>query len=340
MKKALSIVLVAIMLALMIPFAVAEGLENKLVIYTTTNDKQSAAWITAFNEVYPDVEIELVNGTIGELIARVQGEKDAPMGDIVYGGLSSTDGMKYEDLFEKYVSSHDAELIAPSINGMYNCYNLSVVCLAVNTDLEQELGLDIRTYKDLLDPKLEGKIIMADPASSSSAWNNMMNFHSVYPFDSEECWAFIEGLMKNKMAIVSSSSATYKDVYNGEYVVGITYEGGASTIVADGGEDYEIRYPEDGVSGMDAAMAIIKNCQHPEAAKAFVELVTSAEGQSRMYEIYSGARYSNANATRPAESVLGANEDLHWVDRPVEELTVHKDEILAHWQKLYNQYYN
>lgn len=80
MKKALSIVLVAIMLALMIPFAVAEGLENKLVIYTTTNDKQSAAWITAFNEVYPDVEIELVNGTIGELIARVQGEKDAPMG--------------------------------------------------------------------------------------------------------------------------------------------------------------------------------------------------------------------------------------------------------------------
>ena len=38
--------------------------------------------IEAFNEVYPNVEVEVVNGSAGELAARIRAEKDNPQGDL------------------------------------------------------------------------------------------------------------------------------------------------------------------------------------------------------------------------------------------------------------------
>ena len=94
-----------------------------------------------------------------------------------------------------------------SNNGFYNYDHLSSVVFCVNTELEAELGLDIKGYADLLDPKLEGKIIFSDPTSSSAAWNNMSNIFAVYGNDSDEAWDVIEGLLANGMVVGSSSSS-------------------------------------------------------------------------------------------------------------------------------------
>lgn len=102
--------------------------------------------------------------------------------------------------------------------------HLSTVVFCINKDLEAELGLEINSYEDLLDPKLKGQIVTADPNSSSSAWNNLSNIMAVYGMDSDEAWAYIEKLMPN-LVIAGSSSAGFKSVQQGEYARGSDLRG-------------------------------------------------------------------------------------------------------------------
>ena len=59
--------------------------------------------------------------------------------------------------------------------------------------------------------------------TASAAWNNVSNIMSVFGADSDEAWSYIEQLMPN-LVIAGSSSACFKSVQQGEYVVGLTYE--------------------------------------------------------------------------------------------------------------------
>ena len=314
----------------------AEEMEDSLVIYATHTDEEMEAFTAHFRDLYPDVEIEIVNGTFGELMARVQAESAAPVADLVIGGLNSATGQEYLGYFQEYVSSHDSELLVPSSNGLFNCVLVSILHLSVNTALEEELGLDIHGYQDLLDPALYGKIIMADPNSSSSAWNNLMNMMMVFGIDSDEAWAYIEALMRNGLVVVSSSSSTYKSVYQGEYVCGLTYESGAATIVEAGSEDFEIRYFDEGSIAVDSGMAMIKDCAHPVAAKAFIECLTSAEGQTVGSEYNASIRFSNKNfVNNNPDAFLPANSELKFNDWDFETLVEKKAEILDHWNTLY-----
>ena len=157
-----------------------------------------------------------------------------------------------------------------SNNGFYNYDHLSSTVFCVNTELEASLGLEINGYADLMDPALKGKIVFSDP-TSSAAWNNLSNIFAVYGNDSDEAWKVIEGLLANDMVIAGSSSACFKSVQQGEYVVGLTYEDGASTLLKDGADNIKMVYPEEGSSAFAFAAAIVKNAPHMDAAKAMID---------------------------------------------------------------------
>ena len=339
MKKFLATLLALCMVfALCASFASAEDIGEELVLYSTMTEKDLDAVLSGFAEVYPDVEVEVVSGTIGETTARIAAEADNPQGDVTWGGLADSDGMQYADLFEEWVCPSSANAIEgySTPNGIYSMDHLSTVVFAVNTELEKELGLDIRSYEDLLDPALKGQIMIANPNSSSSAWNNLCNIMAVFGTDSDEAWAYIEKLMPN-LVIVDSSSACFKSVEAGEYVVGLTYEDGAIKLIEDGaGDHFDMRYPADGASASAFGMAIIKNCQHPAAAKAFIEYVCSAEGSSYIAQYLKTLRMTNKD-TEYGESLLPATEDIKWVSRDVPYLTEHKADILDHWNDLLEQ---
>ena len=313
------------------------ALSGDLVLYCTMTENDINALLDCFAEVYPDINVEVVNGSAGELVTRLQGEASNPVGDLVWGGMADSDGMKNADVFESWVSAHDAENANgwTSPNGLYSMDHLSTVCFCVNTELEAELGLNIQSYEDLLDPKLEGKIIFSDPNSSSAAWNNVSNIMSVYGNDSEEAWTYIEGLMKN-LVIAGSSSACFKSVQQGEYVVGLTYEDGAITLVKDGATNIEVRYPSNGTSASVFGCGLVKNGPNPENAKAMIDFICSAEGQTALAAYQEGTlRYTNANYEAPENAWLAPSSDIKWVDRDVSYLTENKDAILEHWNELW-----
>ena len=343
--------LLAILLAMVMVFALAacgggeseEGdapaASGELVLYSSMTEHDLDALITSFNEVYPDITVEVVNGSAGELTTRLTGEAAAPVGDLVWGGMADSDGDKYAEIFEAWVSEHDAENMEgyTSPNGLYSMDHLSTVVFCVNEELEAELGLEIKSYEDLLNPALKGKILTADPNSSSSAWNNLSNIMAVYGTDSEEAWNYIEQLMPN-LVIAGSSSACFKSVQQGEYVVGLTYEDGAVTLVKDGATNIRLQYPTNGTSASAFGCALVKNGPNQENAKLMIDFICSAEGQTALAAAQEGTlRYTNANYTSPENAWLTPASEITWVVRDVPYMTENKDAILEHWNELWSE---
>lgn len=97
MKRLVSLLVAAAMLLVAFS-AVAEEISGPLVLYSSMTDNDIDNLIEAFNEVYPNVEVEVVNGSAGELAARIRAEKDNPQGDLQWGGLSPADGDANDDI--------------------------------------------------------------------------------------------------------------------------------------------------------------------------------------------------------------------------------------------------
>lgn len=319
--------------------AKSDGLGNTLVLYSTMTEFDLEALLACFGEKYPNINVEVVSGTIGETTSRIAAEAGNPQGDCTWGGLADSDGMQYADLFETWVSEYTKEAMDgySTPNGIYSMDHLSTVCFCVNTDLEKELGISIKSYQDLLNPKLKGKVILSDPNSSSAAWNNLCNIMSVYGFDSKDSWDYIEKLMAN-LVISSSSSACFNSVKDGEYVVGLTYEDGAVKLLQNGAKNIRIQYPAEGTSASAFGVAIIKGAKHRAAAEAMCDFICSAEGQSAMAKYMQGTlRFTNRNYETPKDAWLTPASQMKWASRPVEKLTAAKKDILAHWNQVYTK---
>lgn len=182
--------------------------------------------VPLFEERY-GIEVEVITGGTGELLARIDAEGDAPYCDVIFGGGESSYS-EYKHVFQDYVSPEDANLIESCRNTLGYCtnYNLDSAILMYNTDLIGDI--QIKGYKDLLNPELKGKIASADPTASSSA---MMHIETILTdfggltLENEEGWGFVSDLIKNLDGkLASGSSAAWKSVADGEMTVVLTYE--------------------------------------------------------------------------------------------------------------------
>ncbi len=344
MKKFLAIILSLSMIFALVAFGgncfaeeekAPEDYSGDLVLYTSMTDADIDALTTCFNEVYPNITFEIINGSAGELTTRLRGEAANPVGDVVWGGMADSDGDVNADIFEAWLSDYEEENVNyPSPNGLYSMDHLSTVVFCVNTDLEAELGLDIQSYEDLLDPALTGKVVIADPTSSSSAWNNVCNIMAVYGNDSEEAWDYITKLMP-QLVISNSSSVCFNSVASGEYVVGLTYEDGAVNLLKEGVTNIRLQYPEEGTSASTFGMGLVKNGPNQENAKALINFVCSPEGETALAAYQQGTlRYTHPDYEVPEDAWLTPSSEIKWVERDVPYLTEHHDEIAEHWSQI------
>ena len=79
-----------------------EDLGNALTLYCSMTDDDVDTVLEGFNKLYPDINVEVVNGSAGELFARLQAEAANPQGDVMLGGMNQADGDKYKDISQKY----------------------------------------------------------------------------------------------------------------------------------------------------------------------------------------------------------------------------------------------
>lgn len=273
-----------------------EDYTGKLVIYSPNSDTQVETTLTnGFMVKYPNIEVEFQKMGTGDVLSRIEAEKDNPIADINWGAVNYSYYYQHPDLWEAYVSPLDANLDeAYQNNTGYVTYgNLSGSgCFILNNDLLAELGVEVKGYADLLNPKLKGKIAMGDPTASSSAFAELTNMLLVMGkgetaaecYQSEEAWQYVKDFVANlDGTIISSSSHVYKDVIAGEYAVGVSYEDPVVQAVIDNAENPDANislvYPSEGAVWLPAGAAIVKNAPNMENAKLFIDYLISEEAQ-------------------------------------------------------------
>ncbi len=276
MKKLLALVL-AMMLLLGATAALAEG---TLVICSPNSDGLLS--IIPLFEAKTGIKVTVESLGTGDCMKRIRSEIENPTFDLMYGGSLAL-YVANADLFQDYVSPEDEYLMDAYKNTLGYCTNYTIdgSVLLVNKKLLAELGIEINGYADLLQPALAGKIVSADPSSSSSAFCQLTNWLlAMGGYEEDAAWEYTRSLfIGQKVAITSGSSAVYKGVYNGEYVVGLTYEDPCVTLIKDGADNIEIVYPAEGTVFLPAQIGIVKNTKNAENAQAFIDFMLSEEAQ-------------------------------------------------------------
>lgn len=146
---------------------------KELVILSPNSQAILTGTIPAFEEKY-GIKVKLIQGGTGQLIDRLSKEGKQLKADIFFGG-NYTQFESHKALFESYVSKNVHTVIPDYIHPSDTAtpYTINGSVLIVNNELAK--GLTIKSYEDLLQPSLKGKIAFADPNTSSSAFSQLTN---------------------------------------------------------------------------------------------------------------------------------------------------------------------
>ena len=214
-----------------------------------------------------------------------------------------------------------------------NCFNSAYAepnVMIVNTDMLKELGIEVNGYADLIQPELKGKIISADPANSSSAFQCLIGMlYGMGNGDpmSAEAWDFIDKFLVNLDGkIASSSSQVYNGVANGEYAVGLSYEDPCVELQAKGEQPVKVVYAVEGTIFPGQSVQIIKGAPHMENAKKFVDFVLSEESQTA---VAAELNLRPLRAGVPTNAKMIPNEEIKLFDTySMKYIAEHKTEIV------------
>ena len=133
---------------------------GKLVVYTTAAqaEQDTIIW-DGFCKKYPKIDVEVVQAGSGVLVTRIAFEKENPQADIM-AGLNYPQALGEDgELWASYVVPTNSKLpknMQDNTDGKLHYSCTQYVCLIVNKDECKKLGVEVKGYKDLLNPKLKG----------------------------------------------------------------------------------------------------------------------------------------------------------------------------------------
>jgi iron(III) transport system substrate-binding protein len=337
MKKRL---VVAMIIALAVSMTVFAGgksdgagkpAENKVVVYSPL-PLEFLDTITSEFKKNTGIEVEVIALGTGECLKRIEAEVNTPIADVQLSGTVSTIGAR-RNLFADYSTVNEPFMQDTMKNkeGMLTRFVEIPSVIMVNTRL---IGnIKVEGYQDLLNPALKGKIAACNPASSSSAWEHLVNMlYAMGNGDPEKGWPYVEQLVKQLNGkMLNSSSAVYKGVADGEYTVGLTFEEGGANYVS-AGAPVKLVYMSEGVVFKDDGVYLVKNAPHLENGKKFIDFVTGKEAQTI---INNKLNRRTARKDLPESPILMSKDKIKVIKDNDDYVAAHKQAWLDKFKDLY-----
>lgn len=225
------------------------------------------------------VKVEFLDMSSGEVLARTEAEGGKPMADVWFGGgADSFMAAGEKGLLESYVSEQEKG-VSEAYRGdeFWSGVSLVMAGFMYNTDVLTAKGLEApKTWSDLIKPEYKDEVAMADPSISGT--NYAVVNCLLQTMGEEKGWSYLEALKTNIPFYSQRGGEPPQKIAAGEMAVGIVPMSGEFIAMKD---KYPVQtvYPEDGIPWVPAGLAIFKNAENMDAAKAFVDWVLSKKGQ-------------------------------------------------------------
>ena len=324
MKRIIALALLLIMAMAGTAFAAEET--GSLTIYYSHSNEWADPIIQQFEEA-TGIKCELVQGGTSDLFAKVKAEAGNPQSDIIWGGVADT-YVANAQLFQAYTPAEVDKLLPSAVgaDNIWHAFDIEPMVMVYNTDMIAAENAPT-TWEDMLDDQYKGMIACADPTTSSSSYGVIMGIVNAYGTEDGAGYEFVNKLVTALDGkVLSSSSAVYKGVAEGEYMIGMTYEEAALRYIG-AGEPIAIVYPEEGTYSAPSPVAIVNGCVNLNSAQQFVDFVLSQEVQSQL----AGLNRRSSRNDIPAAEHMTPMESIKFVDYDFDWSTSHEQEFKDTW---------
>lgn len=257
----------------------ASQLSGKVTVYMPSPAGLADKLAAGFQEK-TGVEVEVFQGTTGEILARLEAEQANPVADVVI--LASwSDGLatKADDQLMSYTPENADKVVSGWIDEDSTLfgYSASAVGVIYNTELVPELSAD---WNELGNDEYKDMLAIPDPEKSGACKDFVAGFVNKYGWDA------LEGMAENGMIVPGANKAALEAVTTGEVgvlVAGVDYNAYSSISK---GEPLAIYYPAGGTVVNPRPAMIMKTAPNPDNAKAFIDYLFSDEAQELVANAY------------------------------------------------------
>ena len=186
--------------ALAATFALSPALQaGEITAYTSLEEDDAKVYLDAFAKVAPNIKVNLLRLSTGDLGARILAEKSNPRHDVIWGwAVTQMVDPRIMEMLEPYkpqgIDSVKTELKDPGDRWFATTGYFAAFC--VNTEVLKAKNLPTpSSWQDLLNPAYKGQLIMPNPASSGTGY---LQISSILQMKGEkQGWEFLHALDKN-----------------------------------------------------------------------------------------------------------------------------------------------
>ena len=322
--------------------------EGKVVISGPPSQDLRTALPAAFKARY-GINIEYLGGRSTESATRMRAERQAGIYsiDIVFAGIQSMALTFYRD---KMIQPLKPALQLPEVvdgtkwkkgklwfsdpDDLYilRLANTVTTMFHINTNFVKQ-G-EIRTTKDLINPKYKGKIALQDPTIPGSGSNQAAHLYFQHGED------FVKALYVDQKPMISRDTRQITDgLARGTYPISLGAEDADVAKLRKEGipiallDNLSDLYSE--ISASFGQVAIIDNAPHPNAAKVFVNWIASKEGNQIFNDAMGTIPTRNDTDESKLPPELIPREGVKYFDTYDWEFTVtKKEEVRARMKEL------
>lgn len=262
----------------------AEGLKGTTLRVVATSESYKELFDKFTEET--GIKVEFVSMSSGELLSRTKAEGGKPMAEFWFGGgLDAFMQAKEDGLLEQYKSPETEDIPEQykDSDGYWVAKGITIVGFIVNNDVLEEKNLPMpNSWKDLTNPVYKDEIIMSNPAISGTNYAVVNGL--LQTMGEDEGWKYFEELDKNIPFYGKRGKDPQLKTVAGEVAIGITYiDKGIMDLKNE--KNVTVIYPEDGIPWVPEGMAIFKNSDNPEGAKAFMDWIFREDIQSQLAKL-------------------------------------------------------
>jgi len=248
--------------------------EGALVLYLSTNLADANGLVQLYKSKYPFVKVDMFRADNEKLLNRILTESVANKfnGDAIMISSFEVRVLLQKKLLERYVSPHAKvypEGFTDKEGYWTSVYSIPRV-IAYNTNLVKP-DVAPKNWEDILHPRWKGGFGLSD---SATLWyTGFMKY-----LGDEKGRDFMRKLAAQKPAFRDGESIVMQLLAAGEFPLGMVYSHQVATLKRRGAPVDWVRTAQPIVTGLKP-LGLSAKAQHPNAAKLFIDLTLSKEGQ-------------------------------------------------------------
>jgi len=260
---------------------------EKLVVVTSFPKTLTTPFEQKFEEMYPDVDVEVVNKSTSSSVKYIQETASSNTSDIFWASAPDAfEVLKADNLLQQ--SGVSNENIPPDVagypmndpDGFYNGFAAAGYGIMYNERYLDAKGLEpAQQWIDLAEPEYHGHVGMSAPSRSGTTH---LTVEAVLQGDGwEDGWAKWKFIAGNFATVTERSFGVPDGVNSGQFGLGIVIDffGLASKA---SGFPVDFVYPET-TAIVPANVGVIANAPNADTAKEFISFLLSVEGQELLY---------------------------------------------------------